>query len=705
MKKVHLEDLPNLRSFSCGDVVEWSSLENVVLNNCPRVIKFGLGITKESQLKSILITKNEVQIDPHTKLPYLFQLSDDKLSTITEYNVSSDEEISKMLDNLQRSHFTNLQILRAKNSSMLGEFLEMLMSRSHKLEVINIEQCAVSFLWLFNIYASKAPINFAKLKALTLEKVYEISYIWLYGSPDDIDLGNLQILHIKDVSSLGSIFSSYPADKLYQLKELIVQACEALFAIFGDHSWEVSPRAKLPSLSKVEFTSLPNLRQIYNGHLEFPSLKSLTIETCPLLTKFTTGFADSQHEMLTTDGESFFELNEIVFDSYDKMVCVISSETLQEFTNLKKLFVSHCKELKIVFNIRKQIPSSTQLLQQLCELALIHLPKLICIVNKEILKFYQNLKILQVKQCKSLNLLQVPLKLTNLEIYDCEALNNIIFIKDEEERREKLTFSELKDISLGNLPKLFLVFPSTSEFPSLQTLKIENCSSLRSFVEDSEALTESSITNYFFPRSFSVEKLKELHIINMDVEKLWHSNYPSESFCELQDLSLTNNNKLLTAISSSMIRRFKNLRKLTLAKCELLTEAFDIEDDNLDHKIHEILPQLRVLALIDLIKLKHVWNKEPQVLHFLNLVSLSIVSCGNLRSLFSLSTVKNLRKLNILKLCKCDKIEEVISSDIFEDGNISINFPELEYLVLEDLPMLVVDALGKKMTCHYQGID
>jgi len=174
----------------------------------------------------------------------------------------------------------------------------------------------------------------------------------------------------------------------------------------------------------------------------------------------------------------------------------------------------------------------------------------------------------------------------------------------------------------------------------------------------------------------------------MNVEKLWHWNYPSKSFCELEYLILANNNKLLSAISSSMITRFKNLRKLTLSKCEILKEVFDFEEDNLDHKIHEILPQLEVLALINLIKLKYVWNKEPQVSFFSNLVSIYIFQCDNLKSLFSLSSVKNLGKLKILRLCKCDKMEEVISSDISEDENVSIIFPKLECLVLKDLPML-----------------
>jgi len=149
--------------------------------------------------------------------------------------------------------------------------------------------------------------------------------------------------------------------------------------VFKNHFNEGDPTTKFPSLSKLELKSLPKLIQIYDGHLEFPSLKSLMIAKCPVLT---TGFADPH------------ELNEIVFDSYDNLVCVISSETLKELNNLKKLVVSHCKELKIIFNIHQQISCSTHLLQQLCELTLFDLPKLTSVVNKDISRFYQNLKLL-----------------------------------------------------------------------------------------------------------------------------------------------------------------------------------------------------------------------------------------------------------------------------------------------------------------------
>ncbi|XP_014490176.2 uncharacterized protein LOC106752904 [Vigna radiata var. radiata] len=110
MKKVHLQDLPNLRSFSLGDTLKWSSLDNVVLKDCPKVKKFGLGMIKESELKSILITENEEQIDPHTKLPYLFELSNFLTLETYKFYTSYVFPLSNIyFIGIQRRSFTNLR--------------------------------------------------------------------------------------------------------------------------------------------------------------------------------------------------------------------------------------------------------------------------------------------------------------------------------------------------------------------------------------------------------------------------------------------------------------------------------------------------------------------------------------------------------------------------------------------------------------------
>lgn len=184
-----------------------------------------------------------------------------------------------------------------------------------------------------------------------------------------------------------------------------------------------------------------------------------------------------------------------------------------------------------------------------------------------------------------------------------------------------------------------------------------------------------------------MDKLKVLYVINQDAKKLWHCSCPSESFCELENMTLSNKTNCWVSSLLAWSKDSTTWKKLTSDKCELLTEVFNLKDEKPDLNIQEMLPQLSVLALSNLRGLTGVWNKEPQVPFFQNLVSLFIVHCDSLKSLLSLSSAQNLGKLKLLRLCGCDKIEEAISSD--NDENMSIIFPKIECLVLKVLPKLV----------------
>lgn len=74
ISKLNFEELPNLKRFSCGEIVEWPFLEHVIVNKCPNLKKFGLGTIKESQLKRFVL-ENQEQVDIDTKILHLFELS------------------------------------------------------------------------------------------------------------------------------------------------------------------------------------------------------------------------------------------------------------------------------------------------------------------------------------------------------------------------------------------------------------------------------------------------------------------------------------------------------------------------------------------------------------------------------------------------------------------------------------------------------
>jgi len=50
--QIHFESLPSLKKFSSGDIIEWPSLKNVIVNHCPNIRKCGLGKTKSVILEN-----------------------------------------------------------------------------------------------------------------------------------------------------------------------------------------------------------------------------------------------------------------------------------------------------------------------------------------------------------------------------------------------------------------------------------------------------------------------------------------------------------------------------------------------------------------------------------------------------------------------------------------------------------------------------
>ncbi|XP_027341006.1 uncharacterized protein LOC113854289 [Abrus precatorius] len=627
MTKMHIEDLPSFKGLFNKAKVECLSLENVVVNHCPELHTFGLGMIERSQLKSMIID-NQDQLYNDAQISQLFLLLDE-ISTISEFTIDGDEQLSKAEELCEHNPFflAYLTMFKAKNCSKGNRLLlifRYLEERSLLLEHITIEHCRTEPILFdvesFNVYSLKELVLIELPDLVHIWSNYRIRYNWF---------DNLIKIHIKRCPSLERVFRELLKSPL-KLNELKIQECVKLTEVLP-HYFDFKSLA----LSKVELMTLPEL---------------------------------------------------FMFSEYD-------------IPNLTKLTISHCNSMEMIFRIREGISYPTELLQQLTELTLINLPNLTHIVNKEM-------------------------------------------------EENKTSFPQLKYVSLENLTKLTTVFPSTSQFPSLETLIITNCPALITFLDDSNEkdLPEPATSNYFFPNSLSLNKLKVLCIINQDVEKLWHYNSPQESFCELENLTLRNN-KLLNVISSNMIKRYDKLRfmtvdkcvfmteifhieddkqnqniqemfpqlrwenltlsnnnllrgtssymitrytnliNLTVDKCELLTEVFYLDDDKQDENIKEMLPQLRALTLSNLKSLTYLWNKEPQVPFFPNLVSLNIVNCGSLKSLFSCSATKNLGKLKLLKLCKCEKIEKILSED--KEENVSIIFPEVECLILKDLPKLI----------------
>lgn len=425
-----------------------------------------------------------------------------------KYCIDDNEELKKTIDDVRPSHFRNLQQLSIKGCGQrINELLFILMKRANKLQDISIEQCKIrKHLFDLNEFTPNNDGHgkyFTEIKRLILIEVHYLECLWNKNPVGILGFENLQMVHIIDCTSLQKLFTPSVAEKLTQLNELKLEACEMLQQVIDNG---LIGTIQFPTLNKVEFKSLSRLIHFYLYPLEFPQLRSLILEKCPQLEEFTTGFATINVSQIT-NVRSFSELNELKLDNCHKLVCVVSSRALQELKNLKKLIVSHCNKLEMVFNIHGEISYHTKLLQHLDELILIDLPKLTHVINKEFVGFCESLQSLQVKQCNSLQWLPAgSLMLISIHISNCEALEKIIITDKDEGTTGKNTFPQLKFVCLKNLTNLHTVFPFTSEFPSLEKLKITNCPNFTTFIEESKEqkdLAKFLTPNIFFPDSVS----------------------------------------------------------------------------------------------------------------------------------------------------------------------------------------------------------
>ncbi|KAF7848965.1 hypothetical protein BT93_L1385 [Corymbia citriodora subsp. variegata] len=181
-------------------------------------------------------------------------------------------------------------------------------------------------------------------------------------------------------------------------------------------------------------------------------------------------------------------------------------------------------------------------------------------------------------------------------------------------------------------------------------------------------------------------------------KEIWNSQYPSD-MSNLKFLKVEDCMFLLSITPSSLLIKLQNLEALTIERCQLLREVFDLEGLTISGDV-EILSRLTRLTLSDLPSLGHIWNKNPKrVSCFRNLRALKVQDCENLRFLFSSSMAKALRQMKEIEVVSCKLMEEIMNVQEEESENAAtsdtLEFPLLTSLSLEELKNLKTFSHGK----------
>ncbi|KAF2294538.1 hypothetical protein GH714_012357 [Hevea brasiliensis] len=343
--------------------------------------------------------------------------------------------------------------------------------------------------------------------------------------------------------------------------------------------------------------------------------------------------------------------------------------------------------------------------------------------------FFSQVKVLQLRCFPNKSL--VPLfsllpgfpNLQNLVVLD-SSLKQLFpfegFVGDQE---DTTAFPPIRALKLKNLD----VFRSLKtlklhfQIPSLEQLTVDKCPKLRTFTagvlstpklrcvwagfHDSKWLCEGNLNatiEQLYMKYVAFEWIDEVQLSNFPMLKeKWHGQFPFKNLKHLRKLVVDDCAFFSNAVSSNLLKYLflsnqpvisypKSENELVVERCDYVEELFDLEGLNADEGDVGLLKYLNELRLIDLPRLRHVWNDDPQgILSFKNLKLLQVQNCSSLTNIFTLSMASGLVNLQHMELKRCCLVEHIITKEAEEEiAKDKIMFPSMKSISLEFLPNL-----------------
>ncbi|XP_028786365.1 disease resistance protein SUMM2-like [Neltuma alba] len=486
VKTLILDELPKFTGSSSSRDgfrgVKWLELDTVEVSSCPNIGESMLGKVDRSLLKKVTVKNCRPWAgeDLESNIGYLSELTDE-ISKIENLRIDDSKELQKyMRMELHESSFRQLKTVEAFHcGNELNEFLSILLRRSSKLERLTVESCDLleQVFHLTGIVAEEGNLKFPNLKTMRLCSLRNLKCIWNKDPRRIVELGKLVKLEIIDCGLRQGPLSIALLEKLVLLEELKIESCKMLEQVVEDNE-EMQERS-FHGLKDLYLADLPELIKFSsrNCNVGFPNLLRLTIKKCPKLIEFTAGLLSNQKG--TSGG-------------------VPQKEMMHACPKLERLILEGLELLSVeVVSLSKlsymRIAGSNKL-------------------NR-----------LVVRNCSSLRSLELPTKCLNLkeiEISDCNILEEIATDRVEGGKTDQETSGHLESIVLENLPKLSFLSSETCEFPSLKKLRIINCpevgKKLLSGNVSAKAADHSSdkVVNVFFKDIISCD----LFIVRCDVD-------------------------------------------------------------------------------------------------------------------------------------------------------------------------------------------
>nr|KJB39004.1 hypothetical protein B456_007G290300 [Gossypium raimondii] len=294
-----------------------------------------------------------------------------------------------------------------------------------------------------------------------------------------LDFKNLKFLKVHNCRNLRCPFNPSMAMDLVHLEKLEIHDCEMLEEVIirkGLPKRERMSKKMFPKLVTLLLISLPNLTRFYSGnYLEFPFLKELWIQSCPMLNTFISGSVtrNNSRQNIHTDLTVLID-EKVAFPSLEKL-------GIMDMGSLRKIYndqismdsFSKLKVLKLI-GLSKQL----DILPSGFFLSLSKLERLVV----------DDASFTEIFQCKSTEKKMQAWELDSFSDLRLSKLPELLHLwKEEFECQPGTHFRNLRSLKVLECSKLKNLVPSTASFQNLTTLEISRCHGLRNLVTPSTA--------------------------------------------------------------------------------------------------------------------------------------------------------------------------------------------------------------------------
>ncbi|XP_034680166.1 uncharacterized protein LOC117910214 isoform X2 [Vitis riparia] len=544
--------------------------------------------------------------------------------------VTGLDNVKKIWQNqLFANSFSKLKEMKVENCN---ELQNILTSKNWlpSLESLAIDSCD-ELKVVFDLEVINVPedVTDSQPSQLGLDDLQNIEHMCNKVLGKKLCLQNLKFLKVHNCGSLKMLFSLYTEPE--GIKEIIRQ---------GEGAEEIIDKIEFPELRSLSLESLPSLASFYPGShtlrrlglgdhdiltpvlfsekVAFPNLEYLHVSGLDNVKKI-------WHNQLL--GDSFSKLKKMEVENCNELQNLLTSNVLNWLPSLEFLKIDSCGKLKEAFdqeviNVQEDVTDT-----QLSQLVSDDLQQQSHMCNKVLGKYLclQNLKILKVHNCGSVkNIFSPDMALGLVRL---EGINEIIGQEDgAEEVIDKIEFPELTSLSLKSLPTL------ASFYPGSHTLR-------RVGPGD-----HGILTTVLFDEKVAFPSLESLNISGLGrMQKIWHNKLIENSFSKLAKMKVECCDELQNCLPL-LVLKSSSLQILRIANCGKLKEVFDLEGTDILDDVTET--QLNKLVLHYLPQLQYIWNRDPYgILTYENLELVEVHHCQVLKVQFPSPLPRDLSQL------------------------------------------------------------